>query len=250
MVQPVVLLRGLAREQAHWGEFPAELARQSARPVWCHDLPGMGQYHHEHSPADMMRLAELMLPRLYRQHAGPWHLVAMSLGAMLALQLAELVPQQVASLVLINTSAGRLTPFYQRLRWQQYPKVISAFVAPVLQRERLILQLTSHQWQQHQLRHAVDIARCRPVQRLNVLRQLLAASRFNLPAKPQCPLLLLSGAADQLVNPICSQRLASYWQVPHQQHPAAGHDLVLDAPGWLLDQLLQFYADADPLSSK
>ncbi|WP_430455008.1 alpha/beta fold hydrolase [Rheinheimera sp.] len=245
MVQPVVLLRGLAREQAHWGDFPARLAQQSARPVWCQDLPGMGQFHQEQSPADMTRLAELMLPRLRRQHPGPWHLVAMSLGAMLAVQLAALAPQQVASLVLINTSAGTLTPFYQRLRWQQYPKVLSAFFAPVSQRERLILQLTSHRWQPQQLLQAVDIARHRPVQRLNVLRQLMAASRFSLPAKPQCPMLLLSGGADQLVDPICSQRLAEYWQVQHRQHPHAGHDVVLDAPDWLLGQLLQFYASAD-----
>ncbi|ALZ76239.1 alpha/beta hydrolase [Rheinheimera sp. F8] len=245
MVQPVVLLRGLARERAHWGDFPTTLAQQSRRLVLCQDLPGMGQFHREQSPADMARLAELMLPRIRRQHPGPWHLVAMSLGAMLAVQLEALAPQQVASLVLINTSAGALTPFYQRLRWQQYPKVLSAFFAPVLQRERLILQLTSQYWQPQQLLHAVDIARHRPVLRRNVLRQLMAASRFSLPAKPQCPILLLSGGADQLVHPICSQRLAEYWQVPHRQLPDAGHDLVLDAPGWLLGQLLQFYANAD-----
>ncbi len=245
MVQPVVLLRGLARERAHWGDFPTTLAQQSRRLVLCQDLPGMGQFYQEQSPADMARLAELMLPRIRRQHPGPWHLVAMSLGAMLAVQLAALAPQQVASLVLINTSAGALTPFYQRLRWQQYPKVLSAFFAPVLQRERLILQLTSQHWKPQQLLQAVDIARHRPVLRRNVLRQLMAASRFSLPVKPQCPLLLLSSGADQLVNPVCSQRLAEYWQVPHQQLPDAGHDLVLDAPGWLLGQLLQFYANAD-----
>lgn len=245
MVQPIVLLRGLAREQAHWGDFPGALTRQTQRPVYCQDLPGMGQYHQEQSPSDMRALAELMLPRLRRRHPGPWHLVAMSLGAMLAVQLAVLAPQQVASLVLINTSAGALTPFYQRLRWQQYPKVLSAFIAPLRQREQLILQLTSLRWQQPQLQRAVDIARHRPVQRLNVLRQLLAASRFRLPMKPQCPLLLLSGAADQLVDPICSERLADYWQVAHLQHPSAGHDLVLDAPDWLLSQLVQFYACSD-----
>jgi pimeloyl-ACP methyl ester carboxylesterase len=205
----------------------------------------MGQYHREQSPTDMQLLAQLMLPRLQRRHAGPWHLVAMSLGAMLAVQLASLVPQQVASLVLINTSAGALTPFYQRLRWQQYPAVLSAFLAPMRQRERLILQLTSQRWQPQHLQTAVDIARRRPVQRLNVLRQLLAASRFSVPVKPQCPVLLLSGARDQLVDPVCSERLARNWQVQHQQHPAAGHDLVLDAPDWLLGQLLAFYATSD-----
>ncbi len=244
MVQPIVLLRGLAREQAHWGDFPAELARQTGRLVWCQDLPGMGQFHREQCPADMVRLAELMLPRMRRQHPGPWHLVAMSLGAMLAVQLAALAPQQVASLVLMNTSAGDLTPFYQRLRWQQYPKVLQAFIAPLRQREHLILQLTSHRWQPQQLHHAVDIARQRPVQRLNVLKQLMAANRFQLPAKPDCPVLLCSGGADQLVAPICSEKLAADWQVQHLQHPHAGHDLGLDAPEWLLSQLLQFYAAA------
>jgi len=249
MVQPIVLLRGLAREQAHWGDFPAALARQTERVVWCQDLPGMGQYHREQSPADMARLAELMLPRLRRQHAGPWHLVAMSLGAMLAVQLAALAPTQVSSLVLINTSAGALTPFYQRLRWQQYPKVLGAFVAPLQQREQLILQMTStllqQRQRQQQLAVALQIARQRPVLRSNVLKQLWAASHFQLPARPLCPILLLSGGADQLVDPICTERLAEYWQVPHQQHRQAGHDLVLDAPDWLLAQLLKFYADAN-----
>lgn len=243
MVRPLVLLRGLAREQGHWGDFPAQLEQTLQRPVLLQDLPGMGDYHQLESPASLSGLADWLLPVLRRRHAGPWHLLAMSLGAMLALELAVRARSEVASLALLNTSAGQLTPFYQRLRWQQYPAVLAAMLAPLRLREQLILQMTSQRAdvRTRQLPLAVQIARQRPVQRRNVLRQLWAASQFRPAQKPQCPLLLLCGADDKLVDPACSAALAACWQLPLAVAPAAGHDLVLDAPDWLLAKLQAFY---------
>lgn len=243
MVRPLVLLRGLAREQGHWGDFPARLEQVLQRPVLLQDLPGMGDYYQHQSPASLHDLADWLLPVLQRRHPGPWHLLAMSLGAMLALELAGRARSEVASLALLNTSAGQLTPFYQRLRWQQYPAVLAAILAPLTWREQLILQLTCHRAEarQQQLPRSLSIARQRPVQRRNALRQLWAASQFRPAQQPQCPVLLLCGAEDRLVDPVCSAALAAHWQLPLAVAPAAGHDLVLDAPDWLLEQLTAFY---------
>jgi pimeloyl-ACP methyl ester carboxylesterase len=68
----------------------------------------------------------------------------------------------------------------------------------------------------------------------NALRQLWAAARFSTPrAAPQLPLLVLASAADGLVDPRCSQRLAQAWGAPMRTHPTAGHDLPLDAGAWV-----------------
>ena len=49
-----LLLRGLAREQRHWGRFPALLsAKLPGDRVFCLDLPGTGTEHRRKSPASI-----------------------------------------------------------------------------------------------------------------------------------------------------------------------------------------------------
>lgn len=242
-IRPVVLVRGLAREQRHWGDFRQLLQQQLPNPVLALDLPGMGEAHASSSPVSIEQMAGQLTRHLADFKAGPCHLLAMSLGAMVAMAVADLYPQQVQSLFLINSSAAGLTPFYQRLNWRCYPKVLQALAVSVAKREQLILQLTANNpqaWQQA-LPKWQNYANERPVSRSNVLRQLLAASRFQLPAKPSCPVLLVASKADRLVNWQASASIARHWQVPLHLHTSAGHDLALDDPTWLLQQAVHFY---------
>lgn len=238
----VVLLRGLAREQEHWGNFPLLLSQSIDQQVLCVDLPGMGQYWQHRTPASLCGILTLVRRQL-RKHEGPYHLFAMSLGGMLAMRWAELYPDEVASLLLVNSSAGSLTPFYQRLRWQSYPTVLAALCANLQKREQLILQLTSNKPEVRQARFAdfVRLASLRPISRVNALRQLWAASHFVLPDKPACKVLLLGSIQDRLVDVAASEKIAQSWQVPLRLHPLAGHDLALDDPQWLLQQAIDFY---------
>lgn len=239
---PVILLRGLAREQEHWGNFPLLLSQSIEQQVLCVDLPGMGQYWQHRTPASLCGILTLVRRQL-RKHQGPYHLFAMSLGGMLAMRWAELYPTEVASLLLVNSSAGSLTPFYQRLKWQSYPTVLAALCGNLKKREQLILQLTSNKPEVRQTRYAdfVRLASLRPVSRLNALRQLWAASNFVLPDKPVCPVLLLGSSQDRLVDVSASKKIAACWQVPLKLHPFAGHDLALDDPEWLLQQATDFF---------
>jgi pimeloyl-ACP methyl ester carboxylesterase len=110
----------------------------------------------------------------------------------------------------------------------------------LVRRERRQLGITSSRAELHDLvaPRWAGIARARPVSRVNALRQLLAAARFR-PSReaPRVPHLLLCGGGDRLVEPACSRVIAEAWGAPLKVHPTAGHDLSLDAGGWMLDEI-------------
>ena len=244
---PVLLIRGLSREQRHWGEFRPLLAARLSNPVLSADFSGCGQLYQQRSACSIQALCQSVRGQVQQapEFSGRLHLVAISLGGMLAADWATRYPQEVASITLINSSARSLSPFYQRLHWRNYPLILSGIFMSPAQREQLILRLTSATPAQHQasLDNWQLWQQQRPVAKLNTLRQLCAASRFNVGAVPQCPTLLISSLGDKLVSPQCSAALAHYWQVAHIQHPWAGHDLALDAPDWLCTQLSDFISN-------
>lgn len=234
-----ILLRGLTRECGHWGEFPHQLAaRLPAARILAIDLPGNGTLHRQSSPtriADMVQAARAQLQAL--GVAGPCHLLAMSLGAMVAVAWAAAHPAEIAGGVLINTSLRGISPFYRRLRPSSYPILLGVLARrDPRAREAAILRLTSRTAPAAALDHWVTLRRLHPVSPRNALRQLAAAARFRAPAQPPAvPLLLLSGGGDALVDPRCSAELAARWHLPLRRHPSAGHDLPLDAGPWVAE---------------
>jgi predicted alpha/beta hydrolase family esterase len=53
---------------------------------------------------------------------------------------------------------------------------------------------------------------------------------------------VLVSAADGLVDPRCSQRLAQAWGAPMRKHPTAGHDLPLDDGAWVAREVAAWLA--------
>lgn len=241
-----ILLRGLTRESGHWGDFPAALAaRLPGARILALDLPGNGVRHRETSPAAVAGLLAACRGELAAQGvAGPLHLLAMSLGAMVALAWAAAHPAEVAGAVLINTSFAGLSPFHRRLRPASYPTLLGVLaVGDARAREAAILRLTSARADPAVLDAWVALRRRHPVSPANALRQLAAAARFRLPAqRPELPLLVLSGRRDALVDPRCSAALAGHWRLPHAEHPAAGHDLPLDDGPWVAERIAEWLA--------
>jgi pimeloyl-ACP methyl ester carboxylesterase len=177
-----------------------------------------------------------------RGFAPPYHLLAMSLGAMIAIAWASDHPNDVAGAVLINTSVGGPHPFYRRLRPGAWWRLIGIALPGLTDadRESAILRLTSEARARSKVAIPLRVAyrRERPVALRNVLRQLIAAARFQAPGRaPLAPLLVLSGARDRLVDPTCSRRLARAWHTAYAEHPDAGHDLALDDPAWVVEQV-------------
>ena len=235
-----VLLRGLTREGRHWGEFPALLRSQlGAANVVTLDLPGNGRLNTQSSPANVKAMAAACRTTLReRGLAPPYHLLAMSLGAMVALAWATAQAQELQGCVLINTSVRAFSPWYRRLRPRNYLRLIElALSRDPMASERNILDLTTHHPAQPAATLLAEWAAWRrenPVARANALRQLWAAARFSAPReKPRVPLLVLASEADALVDPHCSLQLALAWGTELRVHPSAGHDLPLDDGVWV-----------------
>jgi len=249
---PWVLLRGLSREARHWGDVPQRLQALTGRAVHCIDLPGNGIDWRLTSPVRVRDMAVHVRQRLQAQGVtGPVHVVGLSMGAMVAVDWATNWPDELRSLVLINSSLRGFSAWHQRLRLPAVVRLLGLLLSPASDArwESTLFDLTSRC---PALREAtvldwLAIRRAHPVTRLNALRQLLAAARYWAPAQaPRVPLLVLSGEGDQLVSPACSAAMAAHWQVPRRAHPQAGHDLPLDAPQWLLDELNAWVGAASP----
>lgn len=242
-----VLLRGLTRERGHWGRFPALLGgRLGGAPVLALDLPGNGEFHRQPSPSRVEAFTDHALAQLHaRGVPGPYVLVAMSLGAMVAIDWAGRAPGTVAGCVLVNTSMRPHDRWYRRLRPRNLPALLRLALPGPLGRERSVLAMTTHD---PAVAAAVlpawaALRRQRPVAPANALRQLLAAARFS-PADraPPVPLLVLASAQDRLVDARCSRGLATRWHADLALHPWAGHDLPLDDPDWVARQVADWAA--------
>jgi hypothetical protein len=48
---------------------------------------------------------------------------------------------------------------------------------------------------------------------------------------------LLAGARDTLVDVHSSQQSTAMWEIRNVAHPAEGHDLPLDDPAWVIEQI-------------
>jgi predicted alpha/beta hydrolase family esterase len=55
--------------------------------------------------------------------------------------------------------------------------------------------------------------------------------------------LVLTSAADRMVDPSCSRALARQWGCALREHASAGHDLPLDDGAWVSEQVAQWLAD-------
>jgi len=244
---PWVLLRGLTREQRHWGTFAAEFAAAFPNaPVITLDLPGNGVLNGMRSPSRVDAMAAFCRAELRsRGVVPPYRILAMSLGAMVATAWCGAHPDEVAGLVLINTSLRPFSPPHQRLKARAAVLRLALSGRDALAWERGVLALTSNaprrddtlarQWAAYRREHPVSAA--------NALRQLWAAARFVAPpVPPRVRVLVLTSAHDGLVDTRCSLALARAWRCDIESHPWAGHDLPLDDAAWVIDQVRRRFA--------
>ena len=246
-----VLLRGLMRDARHWGEFPRVFQNGTNAPnVVTLDFPGNGSLHAQASPSSVAEMAENCRAQLRQLgYAPPYRVLALSLGAMVAVEWSAQHPEEIEKMVLINTSLAPYNPFYHRLRPANYAALAGFLIyASNAQRERLILRITSKRNRTPQeqfalLKEWIAYAQTCPVTRANILRQLRAAIFYRAaPTAPPVPVLLLAGKQDQLVNVKCSLKLAQRWNYAIELHPTAGHDIPLDDGVWVTQQVQKWLA--------
>ncbi|GIU19960.1 alpha/beta fold hydrolase [Shewanella sp. MBTL60-007] len=251
----VVLIRGLMRDKRHWSEFAHLLQKRvpNGGKVISLDILGNGDFVHCKSPLNIDEYAKELLLRLRRMTSDDCYLVGLSMGGMVALQMASLEPQpectvrdgKIKGLAVLNTSAANLSPWYQRF---QIGAVFSAFRRRVKAPKSSLLEATiialTSVTQKNNLRLALKWTQYRAkihTRFTNVLRQLWACWQFNCPAVIGVPITLVSGLEDKLVNPDCSQKLARHYRSKLIEFDYAGHDLSLDCPEKLCQQLIESF---------
>lgn len=239
-----LLLRGLSREAAHWGEFlPLLQSRFPTARISTLDLPGTGLRHREISPCRIDEITEAVRKQAIEQGLlkQPLTIVGLSLGGMVSWEWMQKYPQDICGAVLINTSLASLSPFYQRLRWQSYPNFFKMLLQPNrFHRELAVIQCVANRRDQDERLASewADIQSERPVSFANTLRQITAAARYRPKAiKPKPPTLLLCSRGDRLVAPACTDAIHNKWHISLENHPWGGHDLTLDDGPWVVDRL-------------
>jgi pimeloyl-ACP methyl ester carboxylesterase len=235
-----VWLRGLARETGHWGGLPRQAEEALGERVITIDLPGFGRNSDINCPTDIREMVSFLIAST--QGLKSINILAVSLGGLIALNWAS-ADGRVASVTAVNSSS-RLNRFNQRIRLSKALSLLRLFIGSEDEqvREEKILSIVSNceQKSKQVLSLWSEITRRRPIQFNQVLRQLYLAATapiINPELLRNCRLTFLASNCDQLVSPLCSHSLASYYQGRLLVHPTAGHDLPLDDPQWLLGQL-------------
>jgi pimeloyl-ACP methyl ester carboxylesterase len=237
-----ILLRGLTRETRHWGNFEQSmrahgLLRDDKRAIFI-DLPGNGDERESQAPLSVQAMTEFVRTRAIELGVTlPCRVLAMSLGAMVATCWAQRFPDDIERLVLINTSMRPFARFHERLRpaaWPMLMRIASAWTQAE-RCETLIHRMTCHRNDtcDEDIASWAAWRRAQGASAANALRQLVAAARFEARSTaPRCATLILASARDELVNPVCSSRIAVHWNAKHALHEWAGHDLPHDDADW------------------
>jgi pimeloyl-ACP methyl ester carboxylesterase len=217
---------------------------QEGSRVIALDLPGNGALWRERSPASIAGMVEAYRHQLAALGVnGRITLLGLSMGSMVAAEWAARYPDELRGSLLVNGSARGLTPPWRRLNLPAWMPLLASLLPgrSAYAREAALLRLcseapvenTAPQWASY----AIDC----PTSALNAIRQLWAAARWRLPQqRPRVPLLVVTSTRDRLVSSEASAAIAHCWNMPLVAHPAAGHELGLDAPEWLARQCASF----------
>ncbi len=236
-----IFLRGLVRGRGHWADFPERFRQRFPQDeIEIIDLPGNGERGSELSPLHIQDYIPLVRNQSQALQRGEKiHLLSLSLGGMVGIEWMQRHPEDFEKLFVVCTSSNQ-SPFYQRFLLPNYVEVFRLLKARTpLESELIMLKLlvNNETRKKEVLSCLVDYTAQYPVNRKNFPRQLLAASHFRLPAQPPGPVQILGTWGDHLVSPQCTLALAKYWNLKAKMHPSAGHDIPIDDPDWLLDQL-------------
>lgn len=228
---PLLLLRGLGRSSRYWLGFETVLAKRFR--VIMMDQRGLGRTKIPATWGDSLGdSARDALALMDARGVRGFHIFGLSLGGMVALELAFLEPARVLSLVVANSSSRdsglwRINPWVLpsllrgTLRGSFHLNLLECLTDPQLSAARK--DEISMAW------NAIRTEEGFPL--LTILKQMLMAGRFAIGQRqlaPGLPLLILAGEADRFVPPEHSQRLAELLGAyRYQRISSAGHEITI-----------------------
>jgi len=244
-----LLIRGLAREKGHWADFTETLAKELSTNVLTIDLPGAGELCELKSPlkisdyTDHMRNQFLKLTRLANlEDQSNWVVLGISMGGMIALDWTSRYENDFKSAILINSSVGDLSLPYERMQPKALIKIFKIVkIKDLISREKSVLKLSCNLLTESKRKTCAKIFSKfyinHKFKKINLFKQLVAASKFKKPKSIKTELLILCSKNDKITNYNCSIKIAKYYQSKIIIHQTAGHDIPLDDPHWIIKQL-------------
>jgi pimeloyl-ACP methyl ester carboxylesterase len=245
-----LLLRGLTREQRHWGRFPDTLSQKLGTKVLTLDAPGFGTEAGRRSPRTLAAITDDVRDRFGRLRGdAEWSILGISLGGMITLDWCARHPDDFARAVVINSSASNAASFRQRFNPRATLMVLGMPVRSPESIEREILAISSNRfagdddlvrsWASWRTEHRPSVA--------SILAQVGAGVSFRMADAIDVPVLVLSSKGDRLVSYRCSEGIADRLGASIRTHDeTAGHDLTLDDPDWVCDQVAAWITESTP----
>lgn len=240
-----IFIRGLGRHSAHWGPFLDEFKKNFPHDeIEMMDLRGNGTMAHSSSYLSILEnVRDLRSRSKMIQNGESVYLMTISLGSMVGTEWANRYPNEVLGLVTINTSDKGTASILHRMRPSNYLRVLAYFrmqKSPLEMELELLNTTTNHLADKEAW--AEKAARFPPTSRLNFARQMAAAGTYEFPKhKPRTEVLLLCSDGDRLVHPECTKRIGEMWVTKPHIHPTAGHDIPMEDPQWVCDQIHHWF---------
>jgi len=241
---PVLLLHGLGSCADDWALQLAALSGE--RRALAPDLPGHGRSGRLPGWPDVRAYVRCALAVLDAGGAGQADLVGLSLGGLVALQLALDHPDRVRSLTLVNSFARMRVPLSGVARI--LGRIVLLLAGPMDWLGRWVAAgLFPHPDQAPLRRMAAE--RLATNSRRSYLQAALAVARFDL--RPRLgelglPLHVIAGAADRTVSLAAKREVAAAVAGARLTVlPGSGHASPVDAPEAFNRALLGFLTEMD-----
>lgn len=233
-----LFLRGLARHHGHWYGFENNFIDNNQ--VLCIDIPGNGDYSSEISKKSIKENVEFVRMEWKKkkiENGQPWCVVAISMGAMIALTWEYQFPNDFEKIFIINTSAKNFSSPFKRFSLETIFKLPKLIFSESLTQEKTILDITLNlkKVDDKLIDNAMKLIGQKTSTK-NFFIQLNAAANFSLPSfnpNQNLKIIVICSLKDRLVDSSSSLKISSYLKTKIFIHPSAGHDLPLDDGEWL-----------------
>ncbi len=244
----VVGIRGLVRGNFHWLAFPESLKKVVPEVTFLPlEMAGNGHRSNELSHMNPEAVIQDFRQQLQawkgshpEYHSAQITVLAISLGGMLALKWAELYPNEIDQLIVVNSSLNQCSPFYKRLIPKNYFRIFKTLgFGSIAEKEALILDVTSNSQslQKSHLLKYIEFSTQNKIRSVNFIRQLILASRIKIINPLRLSPVFIYSENDGLVSCDCSKALAQKFNGSLHVNSIAGHDLSFDQPDWLAQKI-------------
>lgn len=212
---PIVLIQGLSLDGRFWFEMPEDLANDAEQPwrVLVPDNRGVGKTAMPRRPWTMADMADDVAAILDAEHVPQAIVAGISMGGMIAQQVALRHSERVSGLLLMATWPGlplaRL-PALQTMHDLLVPTLTGKRAVDAL--GRLLLPEAAQGDTEELLSGWIGLMRERPPTRGGFLGQLGAVcshSTGHRLGRIRAPTRVVTGDEDRLVPPINSERIAA-----------------------------------------